>query len=53
MRTALALCRTDGAGVRQHGTGHPTAQVEVRFEHPENFRDASLDSQVMSVAPTW
>jgi hypothetical protein len=24
--------------------GAPTAQVEVRFDHPENFRDASLDS---------
>jgi hypothetical protein len=32
--------------------GTPTAQVEVRFEHPENFHDASLDSQVTSVAPT-
>ncbi|MCO7514016.1 DUF3016 domain-containing protein [Pseudomonas guariconensis] len=45
MRTALACTVLMVLAFDSMAQGTPTAQVEVRFDHPEKFRDASLDSQ--------
>ncbi|MDZ4021178.1 DUF3016 domain-containing protein [Pseudomonas sichuanensis] len=45
MRTTLACAVLMVLAFDSMAQGSPTAQVEVRFDHPENFRDASLDSQ--------
>lgn len=58
MRTALACAVLMVLAFDSMAQGTPTAQVEVHFDHPEHFRDASLrgpgyqrgaDAEVMKV----
>ncbi|MCO7519143.1 MULTISPECIES: DUF3016 domain-containing protein [unclassified Pseudomonas] len=44
MRTALACSLLMVLAFDSMAQGTPTAQVEVRFDHPQRFRDASLES---------
>ncbi|MCG8294772.1 DUF3016 domain-containing protein [Pseudomonas entomophila] len=44
MRTTLACAVLMVLAFDSMAQGTPAAQVEVQFEHPEHFRDASLDS---------
>lgn len=44
MRTALVCAVLMALSLNSMAQGAPAAQVEVRFDHPEKFRDASLDS---------
>ena len=44
MRTALVCAVLMALSLDSMAQGAPAAQVEVRFDHPEKFRDASLDS---------
>ncbi len=44
MRTALVCAVLMALSLNSMAQGSPAAQVEVRFDHPEQFRDASLDS---------
>lgn len=44
MRTALVCAVLMVLSLDSMAQGAPAAQVEVRFDHPEKFRDASLDS---------
>ncbi|BBH46207.1 DUF3016 domain-containing protein [Pseudomonas sp. KU43P] len=44
MRNALLCAVLMALSVNSMAQGTPPAQVEVRFDHPEKFRDASLDS---------
>ncbi|MBA6119231.1 DUF3016 domain-containing protein [Pseudomonas sp. NC26] len=44
MRIALVGAVLMALSVNSMAQGTPAAQVEVRFNHPEKFRDASLDS---------
>ena len=44
MRTALVCAVLMALSLDSMAQGAPPAQVEVRFDHPEKFRDASLDS---------
>lgn len=45
MRTALVCAVLMALSLDSMAQGTPAAQVEVRFDHPEKFRDASLDSR--------
>jgi hypothetical protein len=45
MRTALTCSLLMVLAFDSMAQGTPTAQVEVRFDHPETFRDASLDNR--------
>ncbi|CAM3882422.1 hypothetical protein CCOS865_02955 [Pseudomonas reidholzensis] len=45
MRTALACAAVMVLASNSMAHGISTARVEVRFDHPEKFRDASLNSQ--------
>ncbi|MEX5587969.1 DUF3016 domain-containing protein [Pseudomonas urmiensis] len=45
MRSVLACAVLMVLAFDSMAQGTPTAQVEVRFDHPEKFRDASLNSQ--------
>ena len=45
MRTTLASALLLVLAFDSMAQGTPTAQVEVRFDHPEKFRDASLDNR--------
>jgi len=44
MRTALVCAVLMALSTNSMAQATPPAQVEVRFDHPEKFRDASLDS---------
>ena len=44
MRTALVCAVLMALSLHSMAQGAPPAQVEVHFDHPENFRDASLNS---------
>lgn len=44
MRTALVCAVLMALSLHSMAQAAPAAQVEVRFDHPEKFRDASLDS---------
>ncbi|WP_337159495.1 DUF3016 domain-containing protein [Pseudomonas putida] len=44
MRTTLACVLLMLLASNSMAQGAPTAQVDVHFDHPEQFRDASLDS---------
>lgn len=44
MRTTLACALLMMLASNSMAQGAPTAQVEVHFEHPEQFRDASFNS---------
>ncbi|PYB73875.1 DUF3016 domain-containing protein [Pseudomonas sp. LB-090624] len=44
MRTALLCAVLLALSLDSMAQAAPPAQVEVRFDHPEKFRDASLDS---------
>jgi len=46
MRTTLASAVLMVLALDSMAQGASTAQVEVRFDHPEKFRDASLDNRV-------
>lgn len=52
MRTALVCAVLMALSLNSMAQGSPAAQVEVRFDHPEQFRDASLDSHGYERAPT-
>jgi hypothetical protein len=43
MRNALVCAVLMALSFNSMAQGTPPAQVEVRFDHPEKFRDASLD----------
>lgn len=45
MRTTLACTLLMALAFDSMAQGAPTSQVEVRFDHPERFRDASLDNR--------
>lgn len=62
MRSALACAVLMVLAFNSMAQGNPTTQVEVRFDHPEKFRDASLnspgyergaDEQVMKALTTY
>jgi len=44
MRTALVCAALMALSTNSMAQATPPAQVEVHFDHPEKFRDASLDS---------
>ncbi|MFJ4384722.1 DUF3016 domain-containing protein [Pseudomonas sp. NPDC089408] len=44
MRTALVCAVLMALSMDSMAQATPPAQVEVRFDHPEKFRDASLDN---------
>ncbi|MFJ4347776.1 DUF3016 domain-containing protein [Pseudomonas sp. NPDC089401] len=44
MRNALVCAVLVALSANSMAQGIPPAQVDVRFDHPEKFRDASLDS---------
>ncbi|NIE74822.1 DUF3016 domain-containing protein [Pantoea sp. Ap-967] len=44
MRTILVCAVLMALSANSMAQGTPPAQVEVRFDHPEKFRDASLNS---------